>query len=126
MDLQGYLRSKPEAEDGYPFGPEAQVFKVHGKLFALVFQRSGCECVNLKCDPHQAPGLRDLFAAVSPGYHMNKRHWNTVRNDDSIPPGELQRLIDHSYALVVRGLPRAKRLGLEARHGRDQIYRGAL
>ncbi|MEL0168693.1 MAG: MmcQ/YjbR family DNA-binding protein [Pseudomonadaceae bacterium] len=124
MDLQRYLRSKPEALEDYPFGPDAQVFKVQDKLFALVFQRAGCECINLKCEPEQAIGLRDLFPAVSPGYHMNKRHWNTVRNDDSVPPGELQRMIDHSYALVVRGLPRGKRLGLEARHGSELIYRG--
>lgn len=124
MDLQRYLRSKPEALEDYPFGPDAQVFKVHDKLFALVFQRAGCECINLKCEPEQAIGLRDLFPAVSPGYHMNKRHWNTVRNDGSVPPGELQRMIDHSYALVVRGLPRAKRLGLEARHGSERLYRG--
>lgn len=124
MDLQRYLRSKPEAVEDYPFGPDAQVFKVQDKLFALVFQSAGCECINLKCNPEQAIGLRDLFAAVSPGYHMNKRHWNTVRNDGSVPPGELQRMIDHSYALVVRGLSRAKRQGLEARHGGELIYRG--
>ena len=125
MDLQGYLSSKPEAEEAYPFGPQAQVFRVQGKLFALVFQRAGCECINLKCDPQEAVGLRDLFAAVSPGYHMNKRHWNTVRNDGSLPEGELQRLIDQSYALVVKGLARAVRPGLEARHGHDALYRGA-
>jgi len=69
--------------------------------------------------------VEDLFAAVSPGYHMNKRHWNTVRNDGSLPEGELQRLIDQSYALVVKGLARAVRQGLEARHGHDALYRGA-
>ena len=122
MDLQRYLNSKPEALEDYPFGPDAQVFKVQNKLFALVFRRDGCECINLKCDPEEAVGLRDLFAAVSPGYHMNKRHWNTVRNDGSVPVGELQRMIDRSYALVVRGLPRVVRQGMELRHGVDTLY----
>lgn len=122
MDLQRYLNSKPEALEDYPFGPDAQVFKVQNKLFALVFRRDGCECINLKCDPEEAVGLRDLFAAVSPGYHMNKRHWNTVRNDGSVPVGELQRMIDRSYALVVRGLPRGVRQGMELRHGVDTLY----
>lgn len=125
MDLQRYLNSKPEALEDYPFGPDAQVFKVQNKLFALVFRRDGCECINLKCDPEEAVGLRDLFAAVSPGYHMNKRHWNTVRNDGSVPVGELQRMIDRSYALVVRGLPRVVRQGMELRHGVDTLYGGA-
>ncbi|GGE54472.1 hypothetical protein GCM10007421_31220 [Halopseudomonas oceani] len=125
MDLQRYLNSKPEALEDYPFGPDAQVFKVQNKLFALVFRRDGCECINLKCDPEEAVGLRDLFAAVSPGYHMNKRHWNTVRNDGSVPVGELQRMIDRSYALVVRRLPRVVRQGMELRHGVDTLYGGA-
>ena len=122
MDLRTYLLSKPEAEEDFPFGPETAVFKVHGKLFALLGERSGTASINLKCDPEQAIGLRDLFAAVTPGYHMNKRHWNTVLDDGSIPMGELQRMIDHSYALVVRGLTKSQRLGLQARHGVATLY----
>lgn len=122
MDLRRYLLSKPEAEESFPFGPEAAVFKIQGKMFALLLERDGVASVNLKCDPEQAIGLRDLFTAVTPGYHMNKRHWNTVRDDGSIPVGELQRMIDHSYALVVKGLTRTQRLGLEARHGQATLY----
>ncbi|HDY98519.1 MAG TPA: MmcQ/YjbR family DNA-binding protein [Pseudomonas sabulinigri] len=122
MDLRRYLLSKPEAEESFPFGPEAAVFKIQGKMFALLLERDGVASVNLKCDPEQAIGLRDLFTAVTPGYHMNKRHWNTVRDDGSIPVGELQRMIDHSYALVVKGLNRTQRLGLEARHGQAVLY----
>ena len=62
------------------------------------------------------------MSPLRPGYHMNKRHWNTVVLDGSIPPGEIQRMIDNSYALVVKGLRRAVRQGLEVRHGRDHIY----
>ena len=119
MDLRNYLLGKPEAQEDFPFGPEAAVFKIQGKMFALLVERAGVASINLKCDPEQAIGLRDLFPAVTPGYHMNKRHWNTVRDDGSVPAGELQRMVDHSYALVVRGLTRAQRLGLEARHGKD-------
>ncbi|WP_425055080.1 MmcQ/YjbR family DNA-binding protein [Pseudomonas abyssi] len=120
--MKDRLLAKPEAELDYPFGPDAAVFKVQGKMFALLYQRGGSDCVNLKCDPHEAVGLRDLFAAVTPGYHMNKRHWNSVRLDGSVPDGELQRMIDQSYTLVVRGLPAATRRGLEARHGCALLY----
>ena len=126
MDLRNYLLGKPEAQEDFPFGPEAAVFKIQGKMFALLVERAGVASINLKCDPEQAIGLRDLFRAVTPGYHMNKRHWNTVRDDGSVPAGELQRMVDHSYALVVRGLTRAQRLGLEARHGKAALYADQL
>ncbi|ROZ81812.1 MmcQ/YjbR family DNA-binding protein [Pseudomonas neustonica] len=126
MDLRNYLLGKPEVQEDFPFGPEAAVFKIQGKMFALLVERAGVASINLKCDPEQAIGLRDLFPAVTPGYHMNKRHWNTVRDDGSVPAGELQRMVDHSYALVVRGLTRAQRLGLEARHGKAALYADQL
>ena len=126
MDLRNYLLGKPEAQEDFPFGPEAAVFKIQGKMFALLVERAGVASINLKCDPEQAIGLRDLFPAVTPGYHMNKRHWNTVRDDGSVPAAELQRMVDHSYALVVRGLTRAQRLGLEARHGKAALYADQL
>ena len=126
MDLRNYLLGKPEVQEDFPFGPEAAVFKIQGKMFALLVERAGVASINLKCDPEQAIGLRDLFPAVTPGYHMNKRHWNTVRDDGSVPAGELQRMVDHSYALAVRGLTRAQRLGLEARHGKAALYADQL
>ncbi|MDX1803877.1 MAG: MmcQ/YjbR family DNA-binding protein [Alcanivorax sp.] len=121
--LRAYLHGKPEALEDFPFGPEAAVFKVQGKMFALLMTRHGQLRINLKCDPAQAQALRDIFPAVLPGYHMNKKHWNTVLLDGSIPDGEVQRMVDHSYALVVAGLPKGRRQGLEARHGRDLLYR---
>ena len=126
LDLRNYLLGKPEAQEDFPFGPEAAVFKIQGKMFALLVERAGVISINLKCDPEQAIGLRDLFAAVTPGYHMNKRHWNTVLDDGTVPVGELQRMVDHSYALVVRGLTRTQRMGLEARHGKAELYAGQL
>lgn len=118
-----YLARKPEAVEDYPFGPDAKVYKIQGKMFALVYVRHGSDCINLKCDPREAIELRDVFSAVQPGYHMNKTHWNTVILDGSIPLGEIERMIDNSYGLVVKSLKRSVRAGLELRHGKETLYR---
>lgn len=117
-----YLLARPEAYEDYPFGADVTVMKIAKKMFATLVKNDDIGSMNLKCDPHEALILRDLFTAVKPGYHMNKRHWNTVVLDGSIPRGEIQRMIENSYALVVRGLPRAQRQGLELRHGSSAIY----
>ncbi len=106
---KAYLLSQPEAEEDYPFGPEAAVFKIRNKMFALLMETKGQARVNLKCDPDEALALRDIFAAVTPGYHMNKKHWNTVHLDGSVPDGEIERMMDMSFQLVVQGMPKAKR-----------------
>ncbi len=119
MDYQktrNYMLSKPECVEDFPFGPDVAVMKVCGKMFATLSHHEGVANTNLKCDPHQALMLRDLFPAITAGYHMNKKHWNTLQLDGSIPPGEIQRLIDHSYDLVVAGLKKADRLRLSL-HG---------
>ena len=92
-------------------------------MFALFYKKDDLYQINLKCDPQQAVMLRDIFSAVKPGYHMNKTHWNTVLLDGSLPQGEIERMIDHSYTLVVKGLKKSIRLGLEARHGQATLYR---
>ena len=107
-----YLLGKPEAIEDYPFGPDVAVMKVRGKMFATLSQSEGEGRMNLKCDPDQALALRDIFPAVIPGYHMNKRHWNTVILDGSLPDGEIERMIDNSYQLVVKGLIKADREAL--------------
>ncbi len=117
-----YLLSKPEAIEDFPFGFDVAVMKIHRRMFATLAQRDDTTSMNLKCDPHEALILRDIFPAVLPGYHMNKRHWNTVQLDGSVPAGEIQRMIDNSYALVVRGLTRAQRRALEIRHGKAALY----
>lgn len=117
--LKQYLLSKPEAVEDFPFGPDAAVYKILGKMFALVFRQQGEWRVNLKCDPQEALELRHVFAAVLPGYHMNKTHWNTVRLDGSLPAGEIERMVDNSYRLVVKGLRKAERRGLELRSSAD-------
>ena len=101
--------AKPGAVEDYPFGDEVAVFKVAGRMFALVPLGEAPGSVSLKCDPDLAVGLRDRYAGVTPGYHLNKRHWNTVLLDGSVPGEEVRELIDHSYDLVVARLTRVQR-----------------
>src|SRR5215210_7157060 len=84
------------AVEDYPFGDEVAVFKVAGKMFALVMLDGASGFVNLKCDPGLAVELRARYVAVRPGYHANKRHWNSVDLDGSVPPAELRQMISHS------------------------------
>ena len=119
---RNYFLSKPEAILDYPFGPDVEVYKVKGKMFGTLGWEQELARINLKCDPEQALMLRDVFDAVVPGYHMNKAHWNTVLLDGSLPAGELQRMIDHSYGLVVRKMPKADRTSLEVEYGKEHLY----
>jgi predicted DNA-binding protein (MmcQ/YjbR family) len=97
------------AEESYPFGPEAAVFKVGGKVFAIL---GGEASVSLKCDPLHAVALRQTYPAVSPGYHLNKQHWNTVALDGSVPDALLGDWIEDSYDLILSRLPKQQRLAL--------------
>jgi predicted DNA-binding protein (MmcQ/YjbR family) len=100
-DFREYCLTKPKATEGTPFGPDTLVFKVGGKIFAIASLDDLPARVNLKCDPERALDLRDRYEEVQPGYHMNKKHWNTIELGGRIPGKELRRLIDHSYELVV-------------------------
>lgn len=111
--LRRYLLGKRGAVEEFPFGPDTLVFKVMGRMFALIALEDAPLRLNLKCDPGQALALRDFYRAVIPGYHMNKRHWNTIVLDGSIPDDELLSMVDDSYVLVVRGLKRADRQSLQ-------------
>ena len=129
MDLAQFREcclSKPRATEGTPFGPDVLVFKVGGKMFALAALDDVPTTVNLKCDPDLALDLRDRYDEVRPGYHMNKKHWNTVEIQGAIPYVELRKMIDHSYDLVAKNLrkPRARaaarsrRSSIAKRHAR--------
>jgi predicted DNA-binding protein (MmcQ/YjbR family) len=127
-----WLLDLPETVEDFPFGPDVAVFKVKGKMFATLSlgkatprasthtasiddeqaQASKVYWMNLKCDPHEAIMLRDVFSAAIPGYHMNKQHWNTVILDGSLPAGELQRMIKHSFMLVVNKLPKKAQVSI--------------
>ena len=114
QDARNYLLSKPEAIEDYPFYPDVLVAKVRGKMFATLSEKEGTAVMNLKCDPDEALALRDVFAAVGPGYHMNKKHWNTITLDGSVPQNEIRRMIDNSFLLVINNLPRYARMALLA------------
>ncbi len=123
LSTKQYCLEKPEVVDDFPFGPDALVFKVKNKVFGILGEEQGIARINLKCDPEEALMLRDIFEAVIPGYHMNKKHWNTVILDGSIPKGEIERMIDRSYALVVKGLKKVERQQLELSYGKEALYR---
>jgi len=110
--LRAYLLGKPGAREDFPFGPEHAVYKVGEKMFALVSLEEDPLRMNLKCDPDHALSLREYYPAVTPGYHMNKRHWNTVTLDGTIPRVELLSMVDDSYTLVVGSLKKGEREAL--------------
>jgi len=97
--LRDYCIKKKRVTESFPFGDETLVFKAGEKIFALV-NLEGDLSLNLKCDPAYALELRERYSSVTPGYHMNKKHWNTVMLDGTIPDKEIFSWIDHSYNLV--------------------------
>src|SRR5919198_6285565 len=108
-ELRDHCLSFVGAEETFPFGPETSVFKVAGKMFALSQLGADSLRVSVKCEPELAESLRTAYAAVIPGYHLNKRHWNTVIIDGSLPDETVRDMIEDSYDLVVSGLPAARR-----------------
>ena len=106
--LHEYCLNKPGAEETLPFGPDTLVYKVGGKAFLLTGLDSETLSFNVKCDPEKAIELREQFSCVLPGYHMNKKHWNTIVVDGSVSSRQLKEWIDHSYDLVVGGLSKKK------------------
>jgi predicted DNA-binding protein (MmcQ/YjbR family) len=107
-DFRAYCLTKPNVTEGTPFGADTLVFKVRGRMFALAALDEVPPRVNLKCDPERALDLRDRYEEITPGYHMNKKHWNTVGLSGKIPAAELRGMIDHSYQLVVASLPKTR------------------
>jgi predicted DNA-binding protein (MmcQ/YjbR family) len=114
QELRARCLSFDAAVEDFPFNPETSVFKVLGKMFALTNLDARPLTVNLKCDPEDALRLRgEHEGLIVPGWHMNKRHWNTVTVDGGLPDRLVRELIEDSYDLVVAGLPRAERLRLD-------------
>jgi predicted DNA-binding protein (MmcQ/YjbR family) len=107
--LRDYCLSKPGAEESLPFGPDTLVYKAGGKVFLLTGLNSEQLRFNVKCDPDKAIELREEFSCVLPGYHMNKKHWNTIVVDGSVSTRQLKEWIDHSYELIVDSLPKKLR-----------------
>ena len=108
-DIRTYCVAKKGVKEDFPFDFSTLTFKVGGKIFALTDIDAPDLRVNLKCDPMLALELRERYSQITEGYHMNKKHWNTVKIDGAIEDEEILRLIDHSYDLVVRGLKKSLR-----------------
>ncbi len=104
--LREYCLSKKATEETLPFGPDTLVYKVGGKVFLLTGLDSEQLRFNVKCDPEKSLELREQFSCVLPGYHMNKKHWNTIIVDGSVPSKQLKEWIDQSYELVIESLPK--------------------
>ena len=125
MDIESYRAfclQLPLATESTPFGPDVLIFKVHGKMFASLSLDGEQARSNLKCAPEWALELREEHEGVQPGYHMNKKHWNTLILDGSIPPGEIERQIDNSYSLIVKGLKKSDRAYLERLYPPEQLH----
>ena len=108
-DLRRYCLSLTGAQETFPFGPNTSVFKVCGKMFALSTLQAESLKISLKCEPRLAEALREAHPAVIPGYHLNKRHWNTVIIDGSLTDRMVKDMIEDSYDLVVSKLPQSER-----------------
>lgn len=98
--IRDYCLGKADVEETLPFGPDTLVYKVNGKIFLLMGMDAEPVSFNVKCDPDLAQELRETYTCVQPGYHMNKKHWNTVTADGSVSFKQLKEWIDHSYGLV--------------------------
>jgi len=108
-----YCLSKPGTTESFPFDEHTLVFKVLNKMFALTGLQRTPFAINLKCDPERAIQLREEYEEIQPGYHMNKKLWNTVDCEGEVSDILLYELIDHSYDLVVKSLPKSKRALLD-------------
>jgi predicted DNA-binding protein (MmcQ/YjbR family) len=108
-ELKTRCLALPGASEEFPFGDEVSVFKVGGKMFALSILDAEPLQVSVKCDPELAVQLRSAYPAIAPGYHLNKRHWNTITLDGSLPDEMVTDLLGDSYDLVVASLPKVRR-----------------
>jgi len=116
-EIREYCISKPAVTEGFPFNDTALVFKVAGKMFALLDLSAESRGITLKCDPELAIELREQHPEVTPAWHFNKKHWNTITLDDSLSDEQIIEMIDDSYELVVKGLKKADRFELEESAG---------
>ena len=107
--IRNYCLNKPAVSEDLPFDNNTLVFKVGSKMFALMSLNTDPLRINVKCDPEQAVALREQYPQITPGYHMNKKHWNTIKIDGLLSSDLIKELIDHSYGLVVNSLTKKER-----------------
>jgi predicted DNA-binding protein (MmcQ/YjbR family) len=110
--LRAFCLAKPFVEECLPFGDDTLVFKVGGKIFLLT-GLDVYDSFNIKCDPEKAIALRETYAGIIPGYHMNKKHWNTVKVFEDVPQALMYEMIEESYNLVLNSLPKKVRQNIE-------------
>ena len=113
-DIRKYCLNKKGTKEDFPFDEETLVFKVGSKMYGLTNIKSNVLSLNLKCDPVMSLDLRKEYSSIRPGYHMNKRHWNTVVVDGSLPEEQIYFLIDMSYDLVYKGLKKSEKFQIES------------
>lgn len=113
-DIDTYLHSKKGSTFDYPFDQEVRVYRAAGKIFALMVDKEPLS-INLKCNPMYALELRSIYSSVIPGYHMNKKHWNTVMVEGDVGEKLLKELIDHSYTIIVESLTKKQREHLDSK-----------
>lgn len=122
MDIEAFRQAclaKAEVTEGMPFGEDVLVFKVFHKMFATLRLDGEYPAANLKCNPERAVQLREEYTDIQPGYHMNKKHWNTLHLSGELPPALILELLDHSYQLVVAGLTRKQQRTITERISND-------
>lgn len=110
--IRNHCLSKPGTSEDFPFDEDTLVIRVAGKIFILMSFNSA-DRVNLKCDPEKAIELREKYSGVKPGYHMNKKHWNTLFINEDVPPNEILELVDHSYQLVYDKLTKKEKASIK-------------
>jgi predicted DNA-binding protein (MmcQ/YjbR family) len=113
--IRSYLNTKQYVSEELPFGPQALVFKVMGKMYALIAWEEDPLYISLKCDPDRANSLRASYSSIKPAYHMNKKHWNMIYLDGVLNEDQLKEMIDHSYDLVVNGLRKADQIKIKGK-----------
>ncbi|GGR25969.1 MmcQ/YjbR family DNA-binding protein [Deinococcus ruber] len=118
-EVRQRCQSLPGSQETFPFDAHTLVMKVGGKMYALLALNSDPLSLSLKCDPERAEALRAAFEQITPGYHLSKRHWNTLRLDGTLPAELVTELLVHSHALVVASLTRAQRAALNGRQAAD-------
>lgn len=120
--IRNYLNAKPEVEECFPFGENVYIYKLQGKMFALMHKYQGREILSFKLDPEEGLFLRDLYKDFIAGYHLNKKHWNTIfYSDGDVPEGEIELCIDKSYYLIFEKLRKKDKNYLLARYTEQEL-----
>jgi predicted DNA-binding protein (MmcQ/YjbR family) len=114
--LHDYLAQMPSATLEFPFGEDIYVYKIETKIFAILMHNNTIARLNVKCDPNRAQQLREIFPEITAGYHMSKKHWNTIDLRGQLPFSEITNHIDHSYNIIVKKLPRGTKQRLRILH----------